>query len=433
MAKKSSAAAACIVVATLLLQACSSRDGATADAAAKTADAASKAPDVAEGSPLETRERNGKDYQPAFAGQTRAPGIRNGLQPEVQVVTAGLALPFGVESLPDGRLLVAEKPGRLRIITADGRVSPPVEGLPTIHYKGQAGLLDVGLDPGFATNKIIYFCFADLRSKDAGGISLARARLEEEAGKAKLVDVKVIFHQLPDMVSDRQGGSRIVFGKDGKLYVTMGERGVEGAVGQAQDLHSHFGKVIRINSDGSVPKDNPFVGRADAYPEIWSYGHRNQQAMDVDPVTGDLWVIEHGPRGGDELNLIKRGANYGWPIITYGIDYPGNKVGEGITQKEGMEQPVYYWDPVIAPSGMIVYHGDMFPEWKGSIFVGGLVGMKVVRLQMKDGKVAAEQWLLQDRHKRIRDVQQGADGAIYVLTESGENSELLRLTRKKGG
>ena len=244
--------------------------------------------------------------------------------------------------------------------------------------------------------------------------------------------MKVIFHQLPDMVSDRQVGSRIVFGKDGKLYVTMGERGVEGAVGQAQDLHSHFGKVIRITGDGSVPKDNPFVGRADAYPEIWSYGHRNQQAMDVDPVTGDLWVIEHGPRGGDELNLIKRGANYGWPIITYGIDYPGNKVGEGITQKEGMEQPVYYWDPVIAPSGMIVYRGDMFPEWKGSIFVGGLVGMKVVRLQMRDGKVAAEQWLLQDRHKRIRDVQQGADGAIYVLTESGENSELLRLTRKKG-
>jgi glucose/arabinose dehydrogenase len=254
----------------------------------------------------------------------------------------------------------------------------------------------------------------------------------EDGGTARLVDLKPIFHQLPDMDSDRQLGSRIVFGKDGKLYLTLGERGVEGAVGQAQDLHSHFGKVVRINPDGSVPKDNPFVGRADAYPENWTYGHRNSQAADVDPVTGDLWVIEHGPRGGDELNLIKRGANYGWPVITYGIDYPGNKVGEGITQKEGMEQPVYYWDPVIAPSGMFVYHGDMFPEWKGSIFVGGLVGMKVVRLQMKDRKVVAEEWLLQDRHKRVRDVQQGPDGSIYVLAEAGENSELLRITRRKG-
>jgi glucose/arabinose dehydrogenase len=207
---------------------------------------------------------------------------------------------------------------------------------------------------------------------------------------------------------------------------------VEGAVGQAQDLHSHFGKVVRLNSDGSIPKDNPFIGRADAFPEIWTYGHRNAQAADVDRDTGDLWVIEHGPRGGDELNLIQRGANYGWPVITYGIDYPGTKVGAGITRQDGMEQPVYYWDPVIAPSGMFVYHGDMFPEWKGSIFVGGLVGMKVIRLQMKDRRVVAEEWLLQDRRKRIRDVQQGPDGAIYVLTDAGENSELLRISRKGG-
>lgn len=423
MNKNNTAAIAIIALAPLLLHACSGREPQPpAATAAATADT----------SPLETRTRNGVDYQPLFPSQTRAPGIRNGVPYEVQLVAAGLALPFSVEPLPDGRLLVSEKPGWLRIITADGKVSPPVEGLPVVHYKGQAGLLDVALDPGFASNHVIYFCYTDFGKGDAGGNTLARAKLLEEGGTARLVDVKTLFHQLPDIASDRQLGSRIVFGKDGKLFLTLGERGIEGAVGQAQDLHSHFGKVVRLNADGSVPKDNPFVGRADAYPEIWSYGHRNAQAADVDPVTGELWVIEHGPRGGDELNLIKRGANYGWPVITYGIDYPGNKVGAGITQKEGMEQPVYYWDPVIAPSGMFVYRGDMFPEWKGSIFVGGLVGMKVTRLQMKDGRVAAEEWLMQDRRKRIRDVQQGPDGAIYVLAEAGENSELLRIIRKKG-
>ena len=312
MKNNNPAAGAIIALATLLLHACSGRE--PPSPAAPAGSAAS-----AEASPLETRTRNGVDYQPAFPGQTRAPGIRNGVPYEVQTVASGLALPFSVEPLPDGRLLVSEKPGRLRIITADGKVSPPVEGMPAVHYKGQAGLLDVALDPGFASNHVIYFCYTELRNGDAGGNTLARAKLVEEGGTAKLVDVKSIFRQLPDMASDRQLGSRIVFGKDGKLFLTLGERGVEGAVGQAQDLHSHFGKVVRLNADGSLPKDNPFVGRADAYPEIWSYGHRNAQAADVDPVTGDLWVIEHGPRGGDELNLIKRGANYGWPVITYEI------------------------------------------------------------------------------------------------------------------
>jgi aldose sugar dehydrogenase len=423
MNKNIPAAIAATALGALLLAACSGREEPPASDSAPTSSTDTAA--------LETRERNGIDYQPAFAGQTRAPGIRNGSAPQVQVLASGLTQPFGVEPLPDGRFLVSEKPGRLRIIGADGTMSPPVEGLPTIHYKGQAGLLDVALDPRFASNHVIYFCYTELRDGNAGGTTLARATLLEEGGAARLVDVKSIFHQLPDFPSDRQLGSRIVFGKDGKLFVTLGERGEEGAVGQAQDLHSHFGKVVRINADGSVPKDNPFVGRADAYPEIWSWGHRNAQAADVDAVTGDLWVIEHGPRGGDELNLIKRGANYGWPVITYGIDYPGNKVGAGITSKEGMEQPVYYWDPVIAPSGMFVYHGEMFPEWQGSIFVGGLVGMKLVRLQMKDGRVVGEEWLLQDRRKRIRDVQQGPDGAIYVLTDAGENSELLRIFRNK--
>jgi glucose/arabinose dehydrogenase len=254
--------------------------------------------------------------------------------------------------------------------------------------------------------------------------------LVEQGSSARLGDVKVLFRQLPTFKSDRQLGARIVFDQQGMLFIALGERGEPDAVGQAQDLGSHFGKVVRIRRDGSVPDDNPFAGRKDAFPEIWSYGHRNPQAAAFDAATGRLWVIEHGPRGGDELNLIRPGANYGWPVITYGIDYPGGKVGQGITQQAGMEQPVYYWDPVIAPSGMVVYSGAMFPEWRGSIFVGGLVGMKLVRLQMAGDRVAGEEWLLQDRQQRIRDVQQGVDGALYVLTDSGADSALLRIVRR---
>jgi glucose/arabinose dehydrogenase len=380
---------------------------------------------VDDGTPLETRPRNALDYQPLFPGQTRARGIRTGPAVKMEVVSAALTLPFAVEPLPDGRLLVSEKPGNLRIIDK-GVLSPPVDGLPAIRFKGQAGLLDIALDPQFTANHVIYFSYAEER-KGGSGLALASATLVEGAGNAHLEGVKVLFRQLPVFESDRQYGARIVFAADGKLFLALGERGVEGALGQAQDLDSHFGKIVRINRDGSVPQDNPFVGRAGALPEIWSWGHRNIQAAALD-ASGRLWVIEHGPRGGDELNLVKPGANYGWPVITYGIDYPGTKVGEGIQQKQGMEQPVYYWDPVIAPCGMMIYSGAMFPEWKGSIFVGGLMGQRLVRLQMDGDKVVGEQWPLPDFRARIRDVQQGPDGAIYVLTEEGEHSRLLRIT-----
>jgi glucose/arabinose dehydrogenase len=402
----------------VLLAACgrSEPPGPAAQGAAATVD---------DSSPLETRPRNGRDYQPLFPGQTRARGIRTGPAVKVEEITAALTLPFAVEPLPDGRLLVSEKPGKLRIIDK-GVLSPPVDGLPAVRFNGQAGLLDIALDPQFAGNHIIYFCYAEDR-KGGSGLALASATLVEGAGNAHLAGVKVLFRQLPVFESDRQYGARIVFASDGKLFLALGERGVEGALGQAQDLDSHFGKIVRINRDGSVPRDNPFVGRAGALPEIWSWGHRNIQAAALD-AGGRLWVIEHGPRGGDELNLIKPGANYGWPVITYGIDYPGTKVGAGIQQQEGMEQPVYYWDPVIAPCGMMIYSGDLFPEWKGSIFVGGLMGMKLVRLQMDGDKVVGEQWPLADFHARIRDVQQGPDGAIYVLTEEGDHSRLLRVT-----
>jgi aldose sugar dehydrogenase len=390
--------------------------------------AASAAVDLDRDAPLETRERNAVDYLPAFSGQTRARGIRSSAPYEVQTVTSALKLPWAVEQLPDGRLLVTEKPGALRLITADGVISPPVAGVPAVRYKGQAGLLDVALDPAFASNRTIYFCYSEQR-EGGSGVALARAVLVEDAQGAHLEQLKVIFRAMPTIESDRQLGSRIAFGKDGKLYLTLGERGIPEAVGQAQNLASDFGKVVRLNPDGSIPADNPFVGRSDARPEIWSFGHRDAQSLAIDAVSGAVWSIEHGPRGGDELNLIRPGVNYGWPIICYGIDYSGAKVGAGITRQEGLEQPVYYWDPVIAPSGMALYSGAMFPEWKGSIFAGGLIGMKLVRLQMDGNRVAGEEWLLPELRQRIRDVQQGQDGAIYVLTESGEKSSLLRIVR----
>jgi glucose/arabinose dehydrogenase len=381
---------------------------------------------LAPDAPLETRPRNAVDYQPAFPGQTRAKGIRDKRHLDVHVVTDKLDLPWAVEPLPDGRFLVTEHAGRLRIVTAEGKVSEPVQGMPAVHFKGQAGLLDVALDPQFTDNHVIYFGYSE-QMLTGSSVTFARATLVEDAQGAHLEALRTIFRQLPIMESDRQVGSRIVCTADGKLFLALGERGVEGAFGQSQDLRSHFGKVVRINADGTVPADNPFVGRADAQPEVWTYGHRNIQAAALDPVTGKLWTIEHGPRGGDELNLISPGLNYGWPVITYGIDYPGTKVGAGLTSKEGMEQPRYYWDPVIAPSGMIVYRGALFPEWQGSIFVGSLVGGKIVRLQLDGDHVASEEWLLQDRPARFRDVQQGPDGSIYVLTEIGTNSQLLRV------
>jgi aldose sugar dehydrogenase len=380
---------------------------------------------AAPGQPLETRDRNGKDFQPAFAGQTRVAGVDSQQKLDIQVVAKGLASPWAVELLPDGRFLVTERGGKLRIVAANGTVSEPVQGVPAVFASGQGGLLDVALDPDFARNKTIYLSYSEAR--DGGnGTSLAKAVLVEQGATAKLDGVQVIFRQQPALNSSLHFGSRIVFGRDGKLFLSLGERSIPAGRVQAQDLNSHLGKVVRINTDGTVPSDNPFANRAGARPEIWSYGHRNVQGATLDSATGKLWTIEHGPRGGDELNQPRAGANYGWPIITYGIDYPGPKIGDGITQKEGMEQPVYYWDPVIAPGGLMVYQGNLFPQWKGSIFIGALGGMKLVRLQMNGDKVVGEEWLLQGRNQRVRDVQQGPDGSIYVLNESGTDS-LLRL------
>ncbi len=374
------------------------------------------------GAPLETRPRNATSYEPAFPGQTRAPGIRDGVKIQVQEVAKGLRLPWAVEILPDGRFLVNERGGTMRIVSADGKLTE-VTGVPPVLAQGQGGLLDVALDPAFATNRTIYFSYSEPR-EGGNGTNLAKAVLNESGGSASLSGVAVIFRQMPTFQSTLHFGSRIAFAPDGKLFLTLGERSLPASRVQAQDLGSHFGKVIRINTDGSAPADNPFAGRAGAKPEIWSYGHRNVQGAAIDSATGKLWTVEHGPRGGDELNHPEAGKNYGWPVITYGVDYPGPPIGEGIQKKEGMEQPVYYWDPVIAPSGLIVYRGALFPQWQGSIFIGGMNPGKLVRLQMDGDRVAGEEWLLTDLNERIRDVQQGPDGSIYVATDGGR---LLRV------
>jgi glucose/arabinose dehydrogenase len=339
----------------------------------------------------------------------------------VTTIATGLEHPWGLEFLPDGRMIVTERPGRLRIVSRDGKLSAPLTGVPPVYAQGQGGLLDVALDPAFAKNQIIYLSFAE-EDDEMAGTAVARARL----GNTGLTDVRVIYRQQPKVMGGGHYGSRIVFRRDGTMFITQGER--MNYREQAQNLNSLLGKVVRINTDGTIPKDNPFIGRKNVRPEIWSYGHRNVQGAALDPATGQLWTIEHGARGGDELNHPQPGKNYGWPVITYGVDYSGAKIGEG-TAKAGMEQPVFYWDPVIAPSGMLFYTGDAYPGWKGSIFVGSLTPGCLVRLQMQNGKVAREERYL-DLGERIRDVAQGPDGLIYVITDNPQG-RILRVEKTK--
>jgi glucose/arabinose dehydrogenase len=337
----------------------------------------------------------------------------------VQTVADGLEHPWGLAFLPDGRMLVTERPGRLRIVARDGRLSEPLAGVPQVLARGQGGLLDVALDPRFAANRLVYLSYAEPGEGGAAGTAVARGRL----GEGRLEDARVIYRQQPKVVGPNHFGSRLVFARDGTLFITQGDRYTyrDGA----QDLSVGFGKLVRINLDGSVPRDNPFVGRAGARPEIFSYGHRNVQGAALHPETGQLWTAEHGARGGDELNRPEAGKNYGWPIITYGVDYSGATIGEG-TAKPGMEQPVYYWDPVIAPSGMTFYTGDAFPDWKGSVFIGSLRPGLLVRLTLADGRVSREERYLADLRERIRDVRQGPDGLLYLLTDSPDG-RILRV------
>ncbi|MGE0211599.1 MAG: PQQ-dependent sugar dehydrogenase [Parvibaculaceae bacterium] len=341
----------------------------------------------------------------------------------VDRVTDKLSEPWGLAFLPDGRMIVTEKGGTLRIVSDKGEVGEPIAGVPKVDDRGQGGLLDVAPHPQFADNRFIYVSFSE---PGEGGNSTAVARGKLSADEKSLEDVKVIFSQKPKLPSTKHFGSRLVFDGKGHLFITTGERSEPQFREQSQELSSHLGKVIRVNEDGSVPDDNPFVGKADALPEIWSYGHRNIQAAAINPATGALWEIEHGPKGGDEINIAEAGKNYGWPVVSHGVNYDGSPVGTGQKQAEGMVDPLYQWTPVIAPSGMIFYNGELFPDWQGNLFVGGLAATALVRLELDGDKVVHEERLLEDLGMRVRDVVQGPEGAIYLLTDES-NGAILRV------
>ena len=334
-------------------------------------------------------------------------------------LTDELEHPWGLAFLPDGRMLVTERAGRLRIASQDGTLSAPLGGVPEVYAEGQGGLLDVALAPDFAQSRMIYLSYAEPGERRGAGTTVARARL----GENRLEDVQVVFRQEPKVSGGAHFGSRLVFDRDGRhLFITTGDRQNRPLV---QDLSKLQGKVVRVRLDGTIPADNPFVNRAGARPEIWSYGHRNIQGAARHPETGQLWTVEHGARGGDELNAPKAGRNYGWPVITYGIDYSGARIGEG-QRKEGMEQPVHYWDPSIAPSGLMFYTGDKFPKWKGNAFVGALGFQLVARLDLEGERVRQEERLLEGYGQRIRAVVQGPDGYIYLLTDDSDG-RIVRL------
>lgn len=380
------------------------------------------------GEPVETKPANAPDQQPAFAGQTRAPQPAETVEIETEVVAQDLPHLWAMEFLPDGRMLVNAKQGAMHIVSAEGEAGPALEGVPEVLSDGQGGLLDVALAPDFESSGMIFFSFSEQRD-DGNGTSVASAKLvTDDQGGGTLEDVQVIFRQMPSYDGNKHFGSRLVFGPNDELYVTVGERSDPEPRVQAQDLSSGLGKIFRIDRNGEALPDNPFIGQENAQPEIWSLGHRNLQSATLDG-QGRLWTVEHGPRGGDELNRPEPGKNYGWPEVTYGVEYSGDPVGEGITQQAETEQPVYYWDPVIAPSGMAYYDGDAIPEWQGAFLIGGLVSQGLVVVHMDGDRVQYEERVPLDA--RIRDVKVGPDGAVYAVTEQrgGGGSTIVKITK----
>jgi len=364
---------------------------------------------------------NAPNQRPAFPEQTRAPVIDDKLRLQTTVVAQGLVNPWGMAQLPDGRWLVTERPGRMRLIGTDGRLSPPIRGVPEVVAQGQGGLLDVTIRGDFAQTRRVWWSYAEPRDDGANATAVATGVLSPD--HTELREVRVIFQQQPAWRSSLHFGSRLVFDRSGALFVTTGERSNPGPRVLSQDVGTHLGKVLRINPDGGAAPGNPAI--PGGLPEIWSYGHRNLQSAAMGP-DGALWTVEHGPRGGDELNRPEPGRNYGWPIITYGTEYSGRAIGDGITARNGMEQPIYYWDPVIAPSGMAFYSGDMFPSWRGSILIGGLSSQALVRLTLNGQRVSGEARYLQGLG-RVRDVEVAQDGAVMLLTDAA-NGALVRVT-----
>ncbi|HOO95683.1 MAG TPA: PQQ-dependent sugar dehydrogenase [Proteiniphilum sp.] len=365
--------------------------------------------------PVENRDPN-TDYAPAFEGQTRIGGLKTTTPYEVTVIAEGLAKPWAVTALPDGRLLITQKAGSLRIATSDGTLSEPITGFPEVDDRGQGGLLDVAPAPDFANSGMLFFTLAE-RTAEGSLTAVGKGRLSDD--ETTIEQFRIIYRAIPYFDNSMHFGSRLLFNKEGNLFVSTGERSDLATRYNAQKLETAHGKVVHITPEGEPVAGNPFIGQEGTLPEIYSYGHRNPQGLDIHPVTGELWLSEMGPRGGDELNLIKPGKDYGWPAITYGIEYNGNTIGEGITAKEGMEQPVYYWDPVLSPSGMAFYAGKAIPEWQNNLFIGGLNSNHIARLVIEGDRVVGEERLLADEGQRFRDVGDGNDGALYAVTDEG--------------
>ncbi|WP_294300918.1 PQQ-dependent sugar dehydrogenase [uncultured Chryseobacterium sp.] len=371
---------------------------------------------------VETKEPNSPEYKPAFAGQTRIKAVKTSTPYNVEVLSKDLGKPWGIINLPDGRFLITDKRGYMNVVSADGKQISKIEGFPKVDTKGQGGMLDVALDPDFSNNRMIYFSFSEPYEKGnhtAVGKGMLSADLKNVSG------VQVIFRATPTYDGDKHYGSRLAFDKDGNLFVSTGERSDKQTRVYAQRTDNYLGKILKITKDGKPAPGNPFIGKVGFKPEIYAYGIRNPQGMAIDP-NGMLWDVEMGPRGGDEINLIKPGKNYGWGDVTYGIEYSGEKINNGTTKKPGTEQPVYYWDPVISPSGVTFYTGNI-EEWKGNLMIGCLSGEHINQIVMKDNKVVGEERLLEGENERFRDVLNGSDGNLYAVTDSGK---LYKVSKK---
>jgi aldose sugar dehydrogenase len=378
--------------------------------------------DTSKAPPVETNKPNA-DYRPAFNGQTRIAGVKTVTAYQTEKIADKLGRPWAIIPLPDGRFLITEKSGFMQIHADNGALVKKITGFPAVDAKGQGGMLDVALDPDFANNKLIYWSFSE-KYGSGNLMAVAKGKLNEAA--STIENPVVIFRATPALNSSLHFGSRLVFDKDGHLFVATGERSILEGRAQAQLLHSGLGKIFKITKDGKPAPGNPFINQKDAMPEIYAYGIRNAQGLDIHPVTGELWENEFGPRGGDEVNIIKPGKNYGWPTITYGLEYSGNEIGNAIQQKEGIEQPVYYWDPVLSPSGMVFYKGNAIPEWQNNLFIGGLSSQHIARLVIVNNKVVGEERLLADKNERFRDLAY-FNGMLYAVTDNGN---LWRISKQ---